>query len=357
VTAVHQLVASFAPRDATGNYALRVQGLLRAMGFESEIWVGEASREVARLSRSFTAYRGSKGQPTWWLYQASTGSRVADWLVTRPEPKLLCYHNITPPALFGPWEPHVGVELELGRRQMRELAPLTELAIAMSTYNETDLRRLGYRSTTVVPFLLDTAAFGREVDEPLLARLREESGPVWLAVGRLAPHKAQHVLVKALAVHHRLHGPGARLRIVGTPASGRYRDALLAYRDELGLADAVTIVGDISDAALTAHYRAADVYVGASLHEGFGVPLLEAMHHGLPVVAVGSSAVPETMGGAGLCLPTSDAAVLAAAAHRAVDDPVLRTRLVEAGRRRLAEIDLATAERRFTDAVASVVAA
>jgi glycosyltransferase involved in cell wall biosynthesis len=208
----------------------------------------------------------------------------------------------------------------------------------------------------VVPFFLDPSTFPDEVDGAALSRLRSEpGGPVWLYVGRVAPHKAQHVLVQALAVHHRLHGPGARLRLVGFVASGAYRDALESYVDDLGLRGAVTMESDLTAGQLAAEYRAADVFVSASAHEGFGVPLLEAMHHGLPVVAVGSAAIPETVGDAALLLGEADPVLLAGACHRVVGDAALRSRLVGAGHRRLTEFDLADAERRFVAAVAGAL--
>src|SRR5437868_9554943 len=145
VDAVHQLVPSFAPRDAVGNHTLQVQGVLRELGLRSELYVADARREVAHLTRDYRSLETEPG--TWLLYQASTGSPIAEWLLERPEPLLLNYHNITPAALFGPWEPHIGVELDAGRRQLRDLARPTRLAIADSTFNQRELVAFGYRST------------------------------------------------------------------------------------------------------------------------------------------------------------------------------------------------------------------
>lgn len=355
--AVHQLVPSFAARDAVGNHTLQVQDVLRGMGFVSEIYVADARPEMANLSRPYLELRPDPD--TWLLYQSSTGSPMADWLLGRPEPKLVNYHNITPASAFAPWEPHVGVELQAGRRQLADLAPVTELAIADSTYNERELNRLGYRKTTVVPILLDTATFEHAVDERTETRLRAEAngGASWLFVGRIAPNKAQHDLLKAFAVYRRVYDGKARLRLVGGSSSHRYLTALEDFARELGLADAVDFAGDVPDGVLGAHYRAADVYLSASDHEGFGVPLLEAMYHGVPVIAYASTAVPETVGDGGLCVTDKSPAALAAAVHRVCRDAPVRDALVAAGHRRVAQFDLAENRRRFADAVASVVSA
>jgi L-malate glycosyltransferase len=353
--AVHQLVPSFAPRDAIGNHTLQVQHVLRDLGLVSEIFVADARPEVAHLSRPYRHL--GEAPDTWLLYQSSTGSPMAEWLLARPEPKLVNYHNITPASAFAPWEPHVGVELQAGRRQLAELAAMTELAVADSTYNERELVALGYRRTTVVPILLDTSTFDHAVDEAALERLRADAagGAAWLFVGRIAPNKAQHDLVKAFAVYRRVYDGCAKLRLVGGSSSHRYLTALESYVEALGLTGAVDIAGDVPEGTLGAHYRAADVYVSASDHEGFGVPLVEAMYHGIPVVAFGSTAVPETLGDGGLCLADKSPASLAAAVHRVCSDPTVRDALVAAGHRRVADFDLAANRRKFADAVASVV--
>jgi glycosyltransferase involved in cell wall biosynthesis len=352
MTAVHQLLPSFAPRDAIGNHTLQVQSVLREMGLRSEIYVADARPEVARLCSPYEQL--GREPDTWLLYQASIGSPVADWILDRDEPLLLNWHNITPASIFGPWEPHVGVELAWGRRQMQALAPRTRLAIAVSSFNEQELLELGYASTAVVPILFDPATFERRVDTRALAGLEHE-GAVWLFVGRIAPNKAQHDLVKAFSVYRQAYDADARLRLVGGSSSHAYSTALVDYIAALELTPYVELCGDVSDGVLAAHYRAADVYVSASDHEGFGVPLLEAMHHRLPIVAFGSTAVPETVGAGGLVLPDKSPATMAAAVHRVVTDAELRVQLVEAGLRRVSDFDLAVNRQRFAELVRGAI--
>ena len=356
MTAVHQLTPSFAPRDAIGNHILQVQSVLRDMGLRSEIYVGDAWREVQHLTTMFRDLPDAAGEPTWLLYHASTGSPIADFLRERPEPKLVDYHNITPASMFGPWEPHVGAELTAARRQLAELAPHTQLAFADSSYNEAELLELGYRSAGVVPILLDTASFDHHVDQRKVDRLRSRArGTTWLFVSRIAPNKAHHDLMKAFAVYRKIYDPNALLRIVGGSASHAYMTALESFRSALQLDDAVQFTGNVSDADKATHMEAADVFVSASDHEGFGVTLLEAMYHGLPVVAYGSTAVPETVGDGGICLPTKSSSVIAAAVHRVVNDASVRDAVIRAGRERVNQFDIEAGKAKLRSIVQSVV--
>ena len=351
MVAVHQFLPTFAPRDAIGTHARHARAILRDMGVESEIYADGAPdggwRRGARPYRTF-GWRRSPRDRTWLLYQLSTGSAVAEYLQARPEPKIVNYHNVTTAALFTPWEPHVGVELQEGRRQLAELAPACELGVAVSAYNEAELRAVGVVRTAVAPVLvdLDAGAPDAEVVDRLGAA-KARGGSDWLFVGRLAPHKCQHDVVRAFAAYRRLYDPAARLRLVGGVGSHAYATTLERFVHGLGLAGAVELAGSVSQGALRAHYRAADVFVCLSEHEGFCVPVIEAMGAGVPVVAFGAAAVPETVRDAGVVLRAKDPATVAAAVARVLGDGAARASLAAAGRRRAGDFSLARSSARF----------
>src|SRR5439155_2225485 len=140
--------------------------------------------------------------------------------------------------------------------------------------------------------------------------------------------------------YRRIYDPTARLHLVGGVAVPRYQTALAGFVEDLGLEGAVTLTGPVSPGVLAAHYRNADVFVCLSEHEGFCVPLLEAMFHGLPIVAFDAAAVPETLGDAGLLLGSKRPAFVAEAVARLVGDDRLRRAWVDAGRVRLELVDL-----------------
>ena len=355
---VDQVIPSLASRDAIGVHTLNLRNGLRAAGIDSDIFYGSHTGDVQAEGRPVIDL-GRAGRDRWLLYQASIGSPVFDILAARSEPKLVNYHNITPASLLRDWEPAVAYEVELGRTQLARLAPQSRFAVADSAFNETELHALGYEGTAVVPLLIDmrskSDAPDPELARALARRKAREGGADLLYVGKISPHKAPHDLVKMLDVLRRTDDPAARLHLVGSPLGETYEPALRGFIDELGLSDVVNLPGSVSGAELEAYFQAADVFVMASDHEGFCVPLAEAMGHGVPIVAYGVTAVPETVGGAGLVLPDKAPVPFAAAVGRVLQDETLREVLARAGRTRAAGFDLAASTTRFVELVQQAV--
>jgi glycosyltransferase involved in cell wall biosynthesis len=361
VTEIHQFLPVLRKGDATGDHTLRIRDVLRDMGIVSHIWCQHndtRDRRLARDFRDFDAYRPS-GQ-AWVLYQASTGSPVADYVIARPEPKIIDYHNMSPSHLWEAWEPHRAVELEMGRRQLAALAKETQLALADSAYNELELIDLGYDNTAVVPILLELDELASTADPGRVRALEAEKakgGATWLFVSQIMPHKAHHDLVMAFAIYRRVFDPDARLYIAGFPGCLGYLDAVREFVSALGLDDAVRIHAPVSEEEKMAFFTAADVYVSVSEHEGFSVPPLEAMAHDVPVVAYGAAAVPATVADAGVVLRDKTPSVVATAVHRVLSDGALRNQLTANGRRRIQDFRFETTAEKLRGLIRDLIAA
>jgi glycosyltransferase involved in cell wall biosynthesis len=356
--ALHQFVPTLNPHDATGTHTLLLRDVLRAAGWQSDIYAEAIHDDLADEGRKYWTYPDYAAPGDVHLYQFSTSSAVAGFLAARPEPLILNFHNFTGPEYFAGWEPDTEERAARAAAELALLAPEAVLGVAVSHFNARDLRRAGCRHTAVAPVLADYDRVRAAPDPALAAALgaaKQAGGADILFVGRIVPSKAQHALIGALWAYRRLYDPAARLHLVGGSSSPDYLRTLQAYAAELGLGKAVSLPGDVPDAGLAAYYAAADVYLSLSSHEGFGVPLVEAMAAGLPVVALDAGAVGETVGDAGLLLRGCAAAYVAAAVHRVRSDQVLRRNLVEAGRRRLGALSRDEAARRFVDAVAPVI--
>jgi glycosyltransferase involved in cell wall biosynthesis len=356
---IDQVIPSIVERDAVSNHTLEAQRVLRAKSFVSEIFAGNWGPGLEGRVRPIGELPREAGGGQWVCYQASIGSPVADVVAEHPGRKIVNYHNITPTEYVEAWMPSLGEEVRLGRRQMAELAPLCDLGIGVSAYNAAELDAYGYRRTAVAALMMDLAAVDRSVDPVLRDDLdvaKEAGGADWLFVGQMLPHKAHQDVVKAFACFQQLFDPRARLHLVGRPSCSAYALAVRRFAEEIGIAGSVDFAGSVSSAELAAHYQAADVLVCCSEHEGFCAPLLEAMNYGLPVVAYGVAAVPETVLDCGIVLPSKDPTVVAVAAERVLSDPALREVLIDRGRRRAHTFTLESARRAFSEAVEQALA-
>ena len=347
VSGIHHFVPVLHRGDAVGRHTLRLRDATRRRGVRSEIFVDTVDDETADETVPVLSYpdRAEPGDVV--VYQFATASAMAPWLAGRPETLVVNYHNVTPPELMAPWDNHLALGQLRAQGDLRLLAPRTALAVADSVYNEAHLAAAGFARTAVIS---PSAALHAAVTAAAGARGRRAArGTRWLAVGRVSPNKALESTVAALAVA-RAHGdPGATLQLIGKPATDSYVAALHRYVAELGLATAVEFAGHASDATVAAAYASADVLVVTSEHEGFCVPVVEAMAAGVPVVAFDQGAVPEVLGGAGVLVSDKDPYALAAAIAALLRDARRRDDLVAAGRQRLAALDLDTAADRFVD--------
>ncbi len=360
--AIHQLLPSLAPADAIGTHVQHLQQLLRSLGLESELFAEDIHPDLRRfavpaeeLIRSDHSPRGPGNQSA-ILYHSSTGSDMIEFLLGYGGPLLVYYHNITEPGFLDRWSPAAAEHMRLARRQLRRLAGRCDLAIAASSFNRAELVREGFRHTEVAPVLVDFTRYEAAPHRRTLAYLRRataEGGGRWLFVGRITPNKCQHDVIGAFAAYRRLFDPKARLWLVGGGASMAYWRSLETLSRELDVAHAVRLTGTIPFAQLLAHYRAADVFVCASEHEGFCVPVLEAMHFGVPVVAFSTTAVPETVGGGGLLLDDKDPVTVAMAVRRVLTDTTLKDSLTEAGRARVDHFSLPNASRRMKEVIST----
>jgi L-malate glycosyltransferase len=356
VSGIHHFVPVLHRGDAVGRHTLRLREATRARGVPSEIFVDTVDDETAAETVPVLSYPEMAQPGDVVVYQFATASAMAPWLAGRPETLVVNYHNVTPPELMAPWDNHLALGQLRAQGDLRLLAPRTALAVADSAYNEAHLAASGFASTAVISpsaaldaitTITDATDATDADDGPSGAAPRR--GPRWLAVGRVSPNKALESTIAALAVAHAHGERGATLVIIGKPATDSYVGALHRYVAELGLVAAVQFAGHASDATVASAYAHADVLVVTSEHEGFCVPVVEAMSAGVPVVAFDQGAVPEVLGGAGVLVSDKDPYALASAIDALLTDAPRRNAVVAAGRRRLAELALDSAADRFVD--------
>ena len=324
------LIPQMASGDATSNHTRLVQELLEERGVEVRIVV-ERKTQSGKDTVPIEKWRADSRVS---VLQHSIGSEVAQQIIRRKVPIVLNYHNITPPNFFDAWQPELAKSVARGRQQLGQLASLTIRGIADSEFNAQELRSLGIEDVAVSPVLWQLS--GGDVQAGLSDGEVAEDGGTVLFVGRLVPNKCQHDLIAAFAVLSRFR-PQSQLVLVGDASPPQYLQSLKSLARRLGVQNRMVFAGKVSDKSLSQWYQTSDVFACASEHEGFGVPLVEAMANGLPVVAYDAAAVAETVGDSGILLQDKRPLTMASALHRVLGDgrlyQCMRDRGIESAQR------------------------
>ena len=329
--AVHQLLAGLDYGDAISNQALFVKEVLIELGYESQIFVQHIGDAVRDLGKPFEPGDLRPGDAL--VYHHAIGGPLTPHAIAHTGPKALVYHNITPAHFFEPWEPVFAKLLESGRSDLHNLAPAFPVSVGDSTYNADELRAAGFKDPSVMPIFVDPMRWGQPAD-PEWMKMLQDGRTNLLFVGRVAPNKRQEHLLYAFK-EYLAFDPQARLLLVGVwPEGNPYARFLHDEAERLGISKQVFMTFKVTDAQLLACYRTAHLFWSMSEHEGFCVPLIEAMWFDVPVLAYRSSAIPETMGPGGIMFTEKRFPELAALAHLMVEDKALRRKVIAAQRAR-----------------------
>ena len=325
---IHQVLATLGYGDAIGHEVLGIQRVLRAAGHESEIIVETADRRLEDLTIDYRDAPGYVTADDVLIHHFSLGSRASRTAFALPARMALIYHNITPPEFYVGIHPQLMLQCYRGLRELKAYVPRVDLALGDSEFNRHDLESYGFAPTAVLPVVPDFSHLDLEPDTALAGQFDDDWVNI-LFVGRFVPNKKPEDLVRFFHAYKRLYNQKARLILAGSYAGF---DAYLAQVQgliaTLGATD-VHILGQISDQELTALYDVADVFLCASEHEGFCVPLLEAFHKEVPVIAYAATAVPETMDGAGVLYAEKDPVLVASLINAVVTDSTLREDILD----------------------------
>jgi glycosyltransferase involved in cell wall biosynthesis len=334
---VHQLLAALSYGDAIGNEALAIQKHLRQAGFDSDIFAEKVHPRVAHLARPLWEYAQVSSPETVCLFHFSIGSASGRLIYHAPDRLVSIYHNITPAHFFLGFHAHLAGLCYHGRRELEAFAPRTELGLGDSEFNRRELEEAGFEQTAVLPIVLDLAKYDRP-GSAVVERLYRDARTNLLFVGRMIPNKKIEDLIRVFAAYQRYVNPVSRLLLVGDyRGHERYYQRLLDMVDYLRL-DEVVFTGQVDDDDLLAYYRVADLFLCLSEHEGFCVPLQEAMVLGVPVVAYDTGAVRETLHGGGVLLRKKAPDEVAELVHRVLTDHGLRESVLATQERAVREL-------------------
>ena len=325
---IHQVLATLGYGDAIGHEVLGIQRVLRAAGHESEIFVETADSRLEALTRDYRELVDFSDPDNLLLHHFSLGSKASRTAYALPDRMALIYHNITPPEYF------IGVHRTLarqcfrGRRELRAYSNRCDLAMGDSEFNRQDLASLGFPRTAVLPVVPDFSHLDRPANHVLSGQFDDDWTNV-MFVGRVIANKKIEDVIRFFHAYHSMFNPRSRLLIVGAQSGfERYLASLHQLIAELGLSH-VHFTGHVSDEELVGFYEVADLFLCASEHEGFCVPIVEAFYMQIPVLAFAATAIPATMDGAGVLYETKDPVHVAALMDAIISNPGLQDAIVE----------------------------
>jgi glycosyltransferase involved in cell wall biosynthesis len=329
------------PGDAIGQDALHMKRVLVEQGHEAELFSTTWGKPQPRNDNDLHIrdYLGDDPSALLILHHAIGWPHAVPLIAETKCRRVVKYHNVTPARFYDSLDAKYAELCRQGRLQLREIiGHPCERYLADSPFNLADLLELGadpLRCAVVPPFNALTDLRQIEADSDV-QRDYGDGRTNLLFVGRRAPNKGHRFLLDAFAVYHHHFEANSRLILIGRgePKQERYTQSLRQQVWRLGLHGHVVLVDSVSDAELKAYYERASVFVVASEHEGFCVPVVEAMALHVPIIAYGTTAVPHTVGDAGLVWDEPNPFLLAQSIHAVVGDPQTRRQLTERGFRR-----------------------
>lgn len=333
-----QMLPTISYGDAVGNDALALKSLIFSMGFKTEIYAENIDPRIKKSRAALSARPlPMLGKDDILIYHLSTGTPLNDELHYIKCRKIAIYHNITPPDFFKDYSLALYNLCKNGVSQLNRLSYVFDYCLADSDYNREDLRRYGYSCPIdVLPIVIPFKDYEKKPDQKIINKYHDGKTNI-LFLGRISPNKKQEDVIAAFACYKKYYDPEARLFLVGScEGVETYQARLEEYIVRLGVTD-VYFTGKIPFDEILAYYRIADVFLCMSEHEGFCVPIIEAMYFDVPVIAYASSAVPGTLGGSGILLPEKDPLLSAAVIDKVLADKQLKEDILASQQKRLTD--------------------
>jgi glycosyltransferase involved in cell wall biosynthesis len=351
---VNQWVPAAHAGDAVGDHTRALRGLLRSWGHESDIYAIDIDDSLAGDVRPWD-HAGSRGGDVTILHFA-TASAMTDGFGRLPGTKVLHYHNVTPAHFFAGFDEDLCARTSRGRQELATLAGRTDVALGASQFSCQELAALGFATPAVLPIAIDLRHLRAAPPVPALEHVLQDGLANILYVGRIAPHKKIEDHIRLAEQYRRYIDSDYRFIFVGRhdglPAYyAAIRSLILGHRLP---ADRFWFTGPVPAGELAAYYRHAHAYVSLSEHEGFCVPLVEAMAMDVPVLAYAEAAVPETLGGAGVAFAPKDLEYAAELLGALVYDEPLRAQVLAGERRRVQDFEHARVASRIKTVLSAV---
>ena len=337
--AIHQILPSFQTKDAMGNEVLTLRSVLLSKGFKSEIFTISHLPELRGLAKPYQEYHKISSKDNVLIYHFGIGSPLTEFILKIPDRVILRYHNITPSRFLEYFEPTTAKICRQGRDQLKVLRQKAIAAFAVSHFNAQELRAYGFKNISVIPIIKDFKKMNKP-DASIVKRFNRDGTKI-LFVGRVISNKKQEDVIKAFYLYKKYYDSSAHLFLVGgyiNQQKHSYSTYLKALITKLNLKD-VFLTGTVSERELSAYYQIADIFVCMSEHEGFCVPLLEAMNYKIPIIAYDQPGVAETCGNASIIVKNKNFAEIAEWIDTIIKNKELKEEIIRRQNKRLSDFD------------------
>ncbi len=333
-----QMLSTIAYGDAVSNDTIAMEKVIKSMGYSTRIYAESIVAPLDKRTALHVDELKEVSPEDIIIFHMSTGSRLNFEVAKYKCRKIVVYHNITPPEYFEKNDYRFKQICEYGLEGAKYLADKVDYCLAVSEFNKQDLIRMGYKcKIDVLPIIIPMSDYDKKPDKGVIKEYSDGYTNI-LFTGRVAPNKKHENLISAFYYYNRLYNNKSRLILAGSfKENDPYYIRLTEYTKKLGLGEAIVFTGHIKFERILAYYKTADVFLCMSEHEGFCVPLVEAMKFEVPIIAYDKAAVADTLNHQGMILEDNDPVYVAGCIDRMVRDNELRQQVIRQQNERLAD--------------------
>lgn len=343
---INQFHSGTAVGDAITNEMLLIKDILIKNGYESEIYAEHIADGLKKDIKDIKSYKGNKDSIL--FIHHSMGFDLFDNIINLPDKKIIIYHNITPENFFN--DETLKRYIRKGLKQTAEYRKYVDLAYADSNFSRKEMVAMGYKDIGVIPVQVSLDRFDKtDINHDLEKSLTSQTN--FIFVGRVVKNKKQVDIIKTFSLYHNYFDKKAKLFIIGDTSNKEYLKEVEATIKENDLSENVILTGKVNESDLKTYYANASAFICMSEHEGFGVPLLEAMKMKVPLVAYDSSAILETMGGAGIGFSKKNYTTIAALLYEIVTNKDLRDKIIDNQLERIKKLESTDTEKLVLEAI------
>lgn len=327
-----QFSTGFNPGDAISQEMIAFDSYFKSVGWDSEIYAEHIGAAVKKVAIKFKKYSPKLHDII--IYHHSIHSNVLDFLIQQPGKKILIYHNVTPAFFYEPYDLQFSYLLSEGKKELVDVRNKFTASLADSEFNKMELLDMGYKNVNVLPIVYDFSG----LDEQMVIRHKFDGIKI-IFVGRISPNKKQDDLIRFAEIYRKYFRQDFQIQLIGyaSQASKKYQEELEQLVRLWELEEHIHFSGYVTQSELNGYYKNADIFLSMSEHEGFCVPLLEAMHSQIPIFAFNAGAVKDTLNGSGILFNTKNYPHLAETIEEVLSNPKFRNSIIKRQNQRLAE--------------------